>query len=319
MTKAGQLAVHAAVSPGRVLPRYPQHQVVDLLAGRRAARPSRVGPLTGDQTAVPGQQGSQRDHATGAQCGWQQPGQGCQDRAAGPVRPGPGDLAAEHHHLMTQDDNLRVLGRLAPAQQAQPSEHADRDQVQQTDRHEPRSCPNPPAAPNRSLDLHRVHEAVQASPVRPVQPVSPVSPGRRDDDVAQQPRQLRNGDRDKGSVQVRADVLLALHRDGDREVDVGEQADRGPVVPGFPADDLPGVQAGGLLGKLVIFFSSPATKAAEIPAECARSSRAPASCGLLANVTSSGTPASSRCSSSAAHAPGRYNARPISACPRPVA
>jgi hypothetical protein len=28
-------------------------------------------------------------------------------------------------------------------------------------------------------------------------------------------------------------------------------------VPGFPADDLPGVQADGLLGKLVIFFNQP--------------------------------------------------------------
>ena len=97
---------------------------------------------------------------------------------------------------------------------------------------------------------------VAASPVRPVQPVSPVSPGRRDDDVAQKPQQLRNGDRDKGSVQVRAGVLLALHGDGDREVDVGEQADRGPAVPGPPADDLPGVQAGALLRELVILLNA---------------------------------------------------------------
>ena len=55
------------------------------------------------------------------------------------------------------------------------------------------------------------------------------------------------------------------------------------------------------------------------PQACARSSRTPASCGLVANSTSSGTPASSRCSSSAAHPSGRYKARPISACPRPVA
>ena len=55
------------------------------------------------------------------------------------------------------------------------------------------------------------------------------------------------------------------------------------------------------------------------PGGCARSSRAPASCGLVANSTSSGTPASSRCSSSAAQPSGRYSARPISACPRPLA
>jgi hypothetical protein len=39
-------------------------------------------------------------------------------------------------------------------------------------------------------------------------------------------------------------------------------------------------------------------------------SRSPASCGLVANMTSSGTPASSRRSSSAAQSAGRYRARP---------
>jgi len=48
--------------------------------------------------------------------------------------------------------------------------------------------------------------------------------------------------------------VLALHGDGDREVDVGEQADRGPAVPGLPASDLPGVQASHLLAELVIFL-----------------------------------------------------------------
>ena len=50
--------------------------------------------------------------------------------------------------------------------------------------------------------------------------------------------------------------MLALQGDGDREVEVGEQADRGPAVPGLPADDLPGVQAGALLAELVILFST---------------------------------------------------------------
>ena len=51
--------------------------------------------------------------------------------------------------------------------------------------------------------------------------------------------------------------MLALKGYGDGEVEVGEQADGGPAVPGRPADDLPGVQAGGLLAELVIFFYSP--------------------------------------------------------------
>jgi hypothetical protein len=45
---------------------------------------------------------------------------------------------------------------------------------------------------------------------------------------------------------VRAGVVLAL--DGGRgQADVGEQADRGPAVPGPSADDLPGVEADGPL------------------------------------------------------------------------
>jgi hypothetical protein len=50
------------------------------------------------------------------------------------------------------------------------------------------------------------------------------------------------------------------------------------------------------------YTSSPATQRAAAPAVTARRSSSPASWGLVANMTSSGTPASSRCSSSAAHA-----------------
>ena len=94
VAEAGQPAVHPAVSPGRVLPCQPQHQSADLVARPRAAWPVGLGPLAGDQTAVPCQQGSRRDQPAATQRGGQQPGQGRQDRAVGPVRPGPGDLAA---------------------------------------------------------------------------------------------------------------------------------------------------------------------------------------------------------------------------------
>ena len=53
------------------------------------------------------------------------------------------------------------------------------------------------------------------------------------------------------------DLLLALQGYRDREVDLSERADRGPAVPGLPADDLPGVQAGAPLGELVTFFNRP--------------------------------------------------------------
>ena len=63
------------------------------------------------------------------------------------------------------------------------------------------------------------------------------------------------------------------------------------------------------------YTSSPATKPARMPRSCACWSRSPASSGFVANMTSSGTPASSRRSSSAAQSAGRYRARPIRACP----
>ena len=150
MAEAGQLAVHPAVSPGRVLPGQPQHQITDLLASRRAARPGRVGPLAGNQTAVPGQQSPRRHQPTSSQRCREQPGQCRQDRPVGPVRLGPGHLAAEHHHLLAQRQDLRVLGRLTAAQQDQPANDPDHDQVQQTERHGPRSCLNSPTDTNRN-------------------------------------------------------------------------------------------------------------------------------------------------------------------------
>ena len=55
---------------------------------------------------------------------------------------GPGDLTAEHRDLMTEHHDLRVLGRLAAAQQHQPAEDPDHDQVEQAKGHKPRSCRN---------------------------------------------------------------------------------------------------------------------------------------------------------------------------------
>jgi hypothetical protein len=44
----------------------------------------------------------------GAQHGWQLLVQRRQDGTAGPVRPGPGHLTAEHHDLMAQHHDLGI-------------------------------------------------------------------------------------------------------------------------------------------------------------------------------------------------------------------
>jgi hypothetical protein len=117
--------------------RQSQHQVADVLAGSRAAWPARIRPLTCDQAAVPDQQRARRDEPMAAPRSWEQPCQRRQDRSVGPVRLGPGDLTPQHRDLMTQHHDLRILRRLASAEQHQPAKDPDRDQVEQAKNHEP--------------------------------------------------------------------------------------------------------------------------------------------------------------------------------------
>ena len=126
-----------------------------LVRGRPGS--ARIRPLARDQPAVPGQQRARRDQPVGTQHSRQQPGQRRQDRPVGPVRLGPGDLTAQHSDLMTEHHDLRILGRLAAAQQHQPAKDPDHDQVEQAKGHKPRSCRNQPIRPNRSSQhLRRV-------------------------------------------------------------------------------------------------------------------------------------------------------------------
>ena len=149
VAEPAQLAVHPAVSPGRVLPRHPQHQVADVRTGPRPTWPFRVCPPACDQPLMPAQQRARRDQPMSPQHAWQQPGQRRQDCPVGPVRPGPGDLTTEHRDLMTEHHDLRLFGRLAATEQHQPAEYPDHDQVEQAKGHEPRSCRNQPFRPNR--------------------------------------------------------------------------------------------------------------------------------------------------------------------------
>jgi hypothetical protein len=147
MTEPGQFAVHTSVSPAGVLPRQPEHQVADLPTGLTAARPILVRPAPFDQATVPGQQRARCHQPMRTQRRRQQPGQSGQDRPIGPIRRWAGDLAPQHRHLVPQHHDLRVLGRLATRQQHQPSEHPDHDQMKETYRHSPRSCPHPTVHP----------------------------------------------------------------------------------------------------------------------------------------------------------------------------
>jgi hypothetical protein len=109
VAESDKFTLDPAVPPERVLPCQTQHQSPDVVGDRWAARPVGVGPVSGDQSTVPGQQRGRRDDPMGLQRAGQQPGQGRQD---GPVRPGearPGHLAAKYCHFVAQDQNLDIL------------------------------------------------------------------------------------------------------------------------------------------------------------------------------------------------------------------
>lgn len=67
MSKPGEFAVDASVAPGLILPRQARHQVTDLVTEGRAAGLVWIGPVLGDQAAVPDQQRAGGNDAMDAQ------------------------------------------------------------------------------------------------------------------------------------------------------------------------------------------------------------------------------------------------------------
>ena len=129
-------ALDPAVPPGGILRGEADHQLADLDSDRRSARPVREGPLPGDQPPVPAQQRAGRHQPKSAQPA-REPGQRGKNRSVGPVQPGPTSLPTQHRHLMAQDEYLRVLGRVATAEQRKPAEHTSHHQIEQPDRQKP--------------------------------------------------------------------------------------------------------------------------------------------------------------------------------------
>jgi hypothetical protein len=105
-----EFPVEAPVAPGEVLVCQAQDQVTELVTDRWATGLVGIGPLSGDQAAVPGQQRRGSDDAMSTQRAGEQAGQGGQDRPLRPAGPRPVDLTGQHGHLMAQDQNLEVFG-----------------------------------------------------------------------------------------------------------------------------------------------------------------------------------------------------------------
>ena len=144
-----QLALHAPVAPGRVVPGEPFDQGRDLVRQRWPAGAVRVGPAPRDQAAMPTQHRARRDQPVAAHRPRQPPDQRGQDRPVGPVQPRPWLGSPQHRHLVAQHQQLGVLRRAGAGQQHQPTDQPDEDQVQQPQRHGRRSSRTAVAAPSR--------------------------------------------------------------------------------------------------------------------------------------------------------------------------
>ena len=108
-----EFALDALVAPGLVLAGHPFDQRDDHWVDGWAPGAARVGPLLGDQAAVPAQDRGRGDHAMPAQPRGQVSDECGEQGSVGPVEAGLGVGSAEYGDLVAQDEQLDVLGREA--------------------------------------------------------------------------------------------------------------------------------------------------------------------------------------------------------------
>ena len=103
----GELAVDAAVAPGRVLLREAEHEGGGPLGDGRSTRPAVwVGPALGDEVAVPAQQGRRLDEEVPVTLAGEQSCQPGQHRPARRLQHRPVHLAAEQRDFVSEHDDL---------------------------------------------------------------------------------------------------------------------------------------------------------------------------------------------------------------------
>ncbi len=127
-----QLALNAAVAPAVVRPRHAFDQRNHGIVDWRPLGPVRVGSLLRDQASAPSQDGAWCHQSMLAQRPGESAHRGGEHRTIGPVRPRAGIGPTQHGVLVSQHQQLDVLGGRRPAKRNQPAHEPDEDQVQQS-------------------------------------------------------------------------------------------------------------------------------------------------------------------------------------------
>lgn len=86
---------------------------------------------------MPGQQSAWCHNSMEAKPLGQQPRQCGEQRPIGPVESRPTDLTAQYGDLVSEHQNLRLLGGIASREERQPAEQSDHQQIQEAYEHEP--------------------------------------------------------------------------------------------------------------------------------------------------------------------------------------
>jgi hypothetical protein len=135
---AGHAALPAADAGGVAVDRLTQ-----TLADYGEAGPYGLGgPAAGDQLAVPTQDGGWRDQEPEASSDREQSGEGGEQGAVGPAHPGARGASLEHGELVTQDQDLDLLGGVGSGVQHDPAQELGEHLVDQPQRHQ-RIMPGP--------------------------------------------------------------------------------------------------------------------------------------------------------------------------------
>jgi hypothetical protein len=142
VAKLDQLALDSLVSPAGILPGYALDQLGHGGGDGRASDAMWICPFPGNQATMPAQDCARCDHAMPPQHLRQPADERGEDRSIRPVHPRPWIRSPHDGNFVAQYQELDVLRRRRTAEQQQQVQQPHKDQVKQTQRHEPRSCPD---------------------------------------------------------------------------------------------------------------------------------------------------------------------------------
>ena len=137
-----ELADDPEVAPAGVLPSESADQLDGLVGKSRSSRSAvRVGPAPADHRTVPTEDGLRRDQERTPELARHETGEEGDNGTVGPGEAWTGDLAAKHNQLVAEHEDLGIFGDRVDPEDAERSEDASEEPVEEGERHGGRASP----------------------------------------------------------------------------------------------------------------------------------------------------------------------------------